>query len=398
VNSPTPTPSATPIDAEPTDVLIVGAGPAGLALAIALSHAGIDCSVLEQAPLAGLADPPEDGRDIALTHRARRILEALGLWQRLPADEIAPLRRAQVSNGDSAWLLPFESGADEPLGWLVPNHRIRAACHALAGEQPGIRLHGDARAVAFGRDANSAWIDTADATRHRARLVVAADSRFSAVRRLAGLGAQMLDFGRTAIVCRVEHELEHEGIAHECFRHGYTLAMLPMTGRHASAVLTLPSDEAPGWLDLGDAAFAARLASRFDHQLGAMRCAGRRHAYPLVATYAHRMSGARFALIGDAAVGMHPVTAHGYNFGLYGVETLAAALRGAKDVGDAARLQRWADTHRRETWPIWAGTNAIVRLFTDDRTPARLARSAVLRLASGFAPLKSAITRQLTHA
>lgn len=388
------------------DVLIVGAGPAGLALAIALANAGLDCSVLEQAPLDSLVDPPEDGRDIALTHRARRILESLGLWQRLPADEIAPLRRAQVSNGDSPWLLPFGADAAEPLGWLVPNHRIRAACHALARERPGIRLHGEARAAAFGRDANSAWIDTADGVhpgaRHRARLVIAADSRFSAVRRLAGIGAQMLDFGRTAIVCRVAHELDHDDIAHECFRHGYTLAMLPMTRGHSSAVLTLKSDEAPGWMDLGDDDFAARLALRFGHRLGEMHCAGRRHAYPLVATYAHRMAGARFALIGDAAVGMHPVTAHGYNFGLYGVETLATALAGARragtDPGDSAVLQRWADVHRRETWPIWAGTNAIVRLFTDDRAPARLARSAVLRLASGFAPLKSAITRQLTHA
>jgi ubiquinone biosynthesis UbiH/UbiF/VisC/COQ6 family hydroxylase len=389
------------------DVLIVGAGPAGLALAVALAQTGIASDVLEQAPLASLADPPEDGRDIALTHRARHILEALGLWQRLPAGEIAPLRQAHVMNGESPWVLPFSAAQEghEALGWLVPNHRIRAACHALASSSPGVRLQGDTCAVAFGRDATNAWIDTrspqgSGLTRHRARLVVAADSRFSALRRLAGIGARMLDFGRTALVCRMSHERDHEGIAHECFGYGNTLAMLPMAGRQSSAVLTVRSDEAPAWLALSEYAFATRLAGQFGQRLGAMEVAGQRHAYPLVATYAGRFADHRFALVGDAAVGMHPVTAHGYNFGLYGIEGLAAALvasrQAGRDLGDTAVLQRWASEHRRATLPIYLGTNAIVRLFTDDRTPARLARGAVLRLASGIGPLKCAIARQLT--
>jgi len=210
----------------------------------------------------------------------------------------------------------------------------------------------------------------------------------------------MLDFGRTAIVCRMGHEHDHAGIAHECFRYGNTLAMLPMAGRQSSAVLTVRSDEAPGWLASADDEFAKRLAEQFGHRLGTMHTSGRRHAYPLVATYAHRFANARFALVGDAAVGMHPVTAHGYNFGLYGIERLAAALKAAHqaghDLGEAHLLQRWADEHRRTTLPIYLGTNAIVRLFTDDRAPARAARTAILRLASGVAPLKNAITRQLT--
>ena len=394
-------------DTSIAEVLIVGAGPAGLALAIALARAGIASTVLEQAPLASLAEPPEDGRDIALTHRARHILEELGIWQRLPAGEIAPLRQAHVMDGTSPWVLPFSAAREghEALGWLVPNHRIRAACHAVASDSPPVRLEGESRAVAFGRDKGSAWVDTSSPqgpglTRHRARLVVAADSRFSALRRMAGIGARMLDFGRTAIVCRMSHELDHEGVAHECFRYGNTLAMLPMADRQSSAVLTVRSDEAPGWMALDEQAFAARLADQFGRRLGAMRAAGERHAYPLVATYAHRFADRRLALAGDAAVGMHPVTAHGYNFGLYGIERLAAALKAARDagrdLGDEGTLQRWAAEHRRTTLPIYLGTNAIVRLFTDDRAPARMARSAVLRVASGIGPLKSAIARQLT--
>jgi ubiquinone biosynthesis UbiH/UbiF/VisC/COQ6 family hydroxylase len=287
-------------------VVIVGAGPAGLALAVALAASNIPSTVLEQAPISSLADPPEDGRDIALTHRSRRILEALGIWQRLPADEIAPLRRAQVSTGASPWVLPFDARDEghRALGWLVPNHRIRAACYASALAQPAIRLEGDARVTAFSRDTTGAtvWIDAGRAW--RAPLVVAADSRFSGLRRLAGIGASMTDFGRTAIVCRMAHEADHGGIAHECFRHGNTLAMLPMAGRQSSAVLTVRADDAAAWLACNDTEFARRTASQFDHRLGAMQVAGKRHCYPLVAVYADTFASPRLALVGDAAVGI----------------------------------------------------------------------------------------------
>ncbi|MBT9595931.1 MAG: 5-demethoxyubiquinol-8 5-hydroxylase UbiM [Vitreoscilla sp.] len=393
--------SASDLDSAP-GATIVGAGPAGLALAVALAASGIPSTVLEQAPLASLADPPEDGRDIALTHRSRRILESLGIWDRLPADEIAPLRRAQVSTGGSPFVLPFDAHAQghEALGWLVPNHRIRAACHAAALAQSAIRLVGDARVSAFSRSATAATMRLDDGREWRAPLVVAADSRFSGLRRLAGIGASMTDFGRSAIVCRMAHEADHEGIAHECFRHGNTLAMLPMAGRQSSAVLTVRADDAAAWLALSDTEFARRTASQFDHRLGAMQVAGSRHCYPLVAVYADSFAGPRLALVGDAAVGMHPVTAHGYNFGLYGIERLAASLKMLKgqgrDLGDTAALQRWAAEHRRTTWPVYQGTNAIVRLFTNDRPMAQLARGAVLRLANRLPPLKAAITRQLT--
>lgn len=384
------------------DVLIVGAGPAGLALATALAQAGRRCRVLEQQPLAAIEAPAEDGREIALTHRARRILESLGIWQRLPAAEISPLREARVSSGDSPFVLPFVPPADtrpghDALGWLVPNFRIREAAYAAAASSGLVSIETGAQVAGLSRDAHGATLQVAGRPPLTAPLVVAADSRFSGVRRLAGIGAQMLDFGRIAIVARLAHEGEHGGVALECFRYGNTLATLPLAGRASSAVLTLKADEAPGWLALDDAAFAAKVEAQLGGRLGAMRAAGPRHHYPLVAVYAHRFAGPRFALIGDAAVGMHPVTAHGYNFGLYGVEVFAReAARSGRDPGAAAALAAYETEHRRTTWPIYQGTNAIVRLFTDDRTPAKLVRGAVLRVASRLPPLRALITRQLT--
>lgn len=392
-------PMTTPTD---SDVLIVGAGPAGLALSVALAQAGLSSTVLEQSDAATLAQPPEDGRDIALTHRARRILQTLGIWQKLPAAEIAPLRKAHVSDGVSPLVLPFDATGDghEALGWLVPNHRLREAAYAVASETPAVRVRAGMRVTGLRRDNAVATLEVEGAPALHATLVVAADSRFSTLRRMAGIGARMLDFGRTAIVCRVSHERDHEGIALECFRYGNTLALLPMAGKTASAVVTVPGHLAPEWLALDGAAFAGRVQQQLDERLGAMQLAGQRHSYPLVGVYAHRFAAPRFALVGDAAVGMHPVTAHGYNFGLYSVEVMARELARAQrqglDLGDLAPLLAYESEHRRTTLPIYLGTNGIVQLFTDDRPPARLVRGAVLRVARGLPPLRTAIARQLT--
>jgi len=165
----------------------------------------------------------------------------------------------------------------------------------------------------------------------------------------------------------------------------------------------VPGDRAAEWLALSDDEFAARVGAQSGGRLGALHSVGARHHYPLVGVYAQRFVAPRFALIGDAAVGMHPVTAHGYNFGLYGVEALAAALQSAhrtgRDIGSLDRLLPYEREHRRITLPVYLGTNAIVSLFTDEHAPAKLARRAVLAIAErapGLSGLiKSVITRQL---
>ena len=396
-------------------VTVVGAGPAGLALACALHDAGLAVQVLEQQSADVLAAPAEDGREIALTHRGRAVMQSLGLWQHLPPGEVAPLCQARVTDGSGPLVLQFGGDAAAgaapggPLGWLVPNHLIRAAAWRAVLDRPAVQVQCDARVTGLALppadDARRpAVLQLADGRRLRAPLVVAADSRFSATRRLAGIGAAMRDFGRSVVVGRVAHDGDHQGIAWECFRYGNTLALLPMNGGQSSAVVTVPGHRATEWLALSDEAFAARVGAQSGGHLGTLQVVGPRHHYPLVGVLAHQFVAPRFALIGDAAVGMHPVTAHGYNFGLYGVEVLARQLQKARqagrDIGNLSVLQPYAVEHRRTTLPVYLGTNAVVTLFTDDRPPARLARRAVLTVAER-APaigwlIKSAITRQLT--
>lgn len=387
------------------DIVIVGAGPAGLGFARALAGSGLSVALVEQQSHERVAEPAFDGREIALTHASRQVLERLGLWQRLPAEEISPLRDARVMNGSSPFALTFASArereADDALGWLVPNHLIRRAAWQAVQKQQGLEiLTGDGvAAVQIGEEGVS--IRLGSGRQLMARLLVAADSRFSSTRRLLGIGARMRDFGKTMLVCRMQHERAHHHAAWEWFGYGKTMALLPLNGHRAGAVLTLPPREVEALLAMDEADFGRAMTGFFEHRLGDMTQAGSRHAYPLVAVYAQRFVGQRSALIGDAAVGMHPVTAHGFNFGLQSLARLSKAVLAAaadgRDIGAASLLSAYEREHRQATRPLYEATNAIAALYTDDRLPARLLRNGALRAAHAIAPFRKVIASHLTQ-
>lgn len=404
-----------------SDVLIVGAGPAGLSLATSLAQAGFTATVVEQQSDSALAAPAPDGREIALTHPSRDTLQRLGSWGLLAGHEVGTICEAQVHDGPlgqhSALQLNTpqtpEAAAPGALGFIVPNHALRRTAYAVAARTPGVQLVTQAQVTRAATLAGHAELDYVPAgtpgappQRLTAPLLVAADSRFSATRRQLGIGAQMSDFGRTVIVCRMRHALPHGNVAHECFGYDRTLAVLPLPddpqAGHAlcSVVVTASAADAAALMAQSPEAFAAQVQAQFNDRLGPMALVGERHAYPLVAVYAQRFAGHRCALLGDAAVGMHPVTAHGYNLGLAGVERLTAALVSARqrgqDIGSADALAPYAQSHHRHAWPIYQGTNAIVRLYTDARPVPRLLRQLVLQGARRLPPLQAAIVGQLT--
>ena len=386
------------------DIVIVGAGPAGLCLARALSGQGLNIALVERQPSVQLAEPAFDGREIALTHASHKELQRLGLWQRIDPADIAPLRDAQVLNGPSLFALRIQAAqvGQQLLGHLVANQAIRRAAFEAVAECDDVQLLDDCQLDDLRIDDHGVHLRLRDGRELQARLLVAADSRFSETRRRLGIGARSKDFGKTMLVCRMRHERDHRQTAWEWFGYGQTLALLPLNERCSSAVLTLPQQQIDALLALDEDAFAREMERRFDHRLGAMQLLGSRHSYPLIGVYAERFAGPRCALVGDAAVGMHPVTAHGFNFGLLSQRRLADAVLRAdnlgQDIGAAAHLQRYARAQHLASWPLYQATNLLVGLYTDDRAPSRLLRNASLRLAQGATPLRRAIARHLTAA
>jgi ubiquinone biosynthesis UbiH/UbiF/VisC/COQ6 family hydroxylase len=342
-------------------------------------------ALIDREPKAALAAPAYDGREIALTQTSIARLKQLGAWEHLAETEIAPLARAEVLNGESPYALSFaDQSRNGALGALVPNSAIRRALFQTIAGQDNCDLHAGGAAAIESIDAQSARVRLADGALLKGKMVVAADTRFSALRKSQGISAHMLDFGRTMLVCRVHHAKPHHGIATEWFAHGQTIAMLPLNGDQSSFILTLRACAMQELAALSDEDFAREVERRTKGRWGEIALASTRHTYPLVAVYASRFAGQRFALIGDAAVGMHPVTAHGFNFGLRSAyalgDEIVRALKVSDDIADTRRLACYERGHRRATLPLYTATNAIARLYSDERPLARVARTAGLRL------------------
>jgi len=384
-------------------IIIIGAGPAGLSLACSLAKAGLHSIVIEKQSREALADPAYDGREIALTHLSVELLRQLGIWQRIPAPDIGLIKKAQVQDGVSPYSLDFDHQQNnlEALGYLVSNHLIRKAAFTEADELNDIEII-TGKAVETVRSNNeSATVALSDGTLLHGTLVVAADSRFSETRRKMGIPASMHDFGRVAIVSRMTHAHSNEQTAFECFQYGGTLAILPISEHLSSFVVTATGKQAQTLLALSEDDYRAEIQKRLGSSLGDMTVASERFAYPLVGVHANRFVDQRFALVGDAAVGMHPVTAHGFNLGLRGQDTLTKAIVTAatqkQDIGSEQVLEQYQRQHRLATLPMYYGTNGIVKLFTSESPPAKLLRQAVLRISNNLPPLKWAITRKLTE-
>ena len=386
------------------DVIIIGAGPAGLSFARTLEGSNLKIALIEKSTLDEIKDPAEDGREIALTHLSVKLMKELGAWGRIDADSISPIKNAKVLNGDSSYSLDFTrpSKTMEALGYLIPNHLIRKAFYEEVATLENVEIIADTSVEDIHTNETAGTVTLSSGVVLSAPLLVSADSRFSGTRRQMGVGAHMQDFSRTAIVCRMEHEQSHQQTAFECFHYGKTMALLPMAGNLSSVVITISSQKSDALLNMSDEEFNAQIQQWFGDRLGKITLVGKRHPYPLVAVHADKFVSNRYAVVGDAAVGMHPVTAHGFNLGIRGADSLAREIKRVasqgKDFGALSVLKRYEKDHMHVTKFLYHGTNNIVGLFTKETIPAKFARNAVLRIANNFPPLKSMITNKLTEA
>lgn len=351
------------------DIVLIGAGPVGLVAAARFAGLGLRCAVIDRQPLSAIAHPQDDGREIALSHRSVRLLQEAGAWSHLDTAQMGRIRAAHVLDRASPHALSFvaDGAGKKILATMVANHQIRHAAYQAAKKAHGIDWFCGQQIEKLETDAQGGTLVLRDGKIIHARLVIAADGRFSTWRTAQQIGAEKLDFKRTMIVVKASHALPHGDAAYECFQQGRTLAVLPLAGKTSSIVLTLSQAQADMCMALDAQDFAAMVTGWFGERFGPMQLAGERHAYPLVATYAEKFSAPSFALMGDAAVGMHPVTAHGFNFGLRGVEIMSSlvadALEAGHDFAGERILAAYDRRLRAATRPLYLATNVIATLY-----------------------------------
>jgi 2-polyprenyl-6-methoxyphenol hydroxylase-like FAD-dependent oxidoreductase len=192
----------------------------------------------------------------------------------------------------------------------------------------------------------------------------------------------------------MEHEKPHENIAYEFFRYNQTQASLPYIKNQSSIVTTATKDFSSNLMKMSDKKFNQEMQNSFNNFFGKMKLIGKRYSYPMITTYTKKFVSHRFAVVGDAAVGMHPVTAHGFNLGLKGLEILIneikTAIKNKTDIGLTTVLQNYQFKLHRVAAPIYLATNGIVNLYTSTILPAKLTRQFILRLVNIVKPVKRA--------
>jgi 2-octaprenyl-6-methoxyphenol hydroxylase len=390
-------------DVQRIDVLIGGAGFAGLSLAIALKQAlGPSFKITVADPALERSDP----RASAIVAAARRLFETIGVWD-VVAESAQPILDMRITDSrldDVArpTFLTFAGEVEEgePFAHMVENGPLLAALLDKAREE-GVDLHNVA-VTEFDPGADRIAIRLSDSAAFAARLLVAADGAKSSIRERAGIAVHGWDYPQASIVTTVRHERDHEGCAEEHFLPAGPFAILPLKrdaqGHRSSIVWTEDKDEAVRIVALHDGDFHAELEKRFGLRLGDLSAAGPRRAFPLGLQVARAFVAERIALIGDAAHVIHPIAGQGLNMGLKDVAALAEvivdAARLGLDPGSATALDRYQRWRRFDTMAMGIATDGLNRLFSNRSDVLRLVRDVGLGLVDRLPGLKQLFIRE----
>nr|WP_294914870.1 UbiH/UbiF/VisC/COQ6 family ubiquinone biosynthesis hydroxylase [uncultured Neokomagataea sp.] len=392
------------------DVCINGAGPVGATLACRLSAAGLKVLLIDRAALPGLEDPSLDGRAYAIAEGPRRLLEDAGIWGNLPGTS-QPIREIRVSDGRpyegaSPLFLHFgveDAPSDQPFGWMAEARDLRLAINHTLAQAEGVTVEAPNTGT-FTFHPDHAEIRLATGKTVRAQLVVAAEGRRSPLREQARIGVTKVPYHQYGIVATIAHEQPHHGVALEHFLPQGPFARLPMPGTaehpHRSAIVWAEGEgRAQRCHALPDDVFAREIKARMgDEDLGKITPIGRRWLYPLSAQYARTYISHRLALAGDAAHGIHPIAGQGLNIGFKDVIALADLLitahQNQKDLGERTLLQQYQRRTRPANMAMFAATDVLERLFSNDNPLLRRIRDIGIAGVHRVPSLRKAFVRR----
>ena len=386
-----------------SDLIIVGGGLNGPALALAAAQGGLSSTVIDALPVDDRKARGFDGRSYALALTSQRLLSAIGLWDGL-ADNAQPMLEIKVTDGragegPSPFFLHFDHAEIEegPMGYLVEDRYLRRAFLDAMEAEPLITLRHQERVVAQDTsDGASATLASGEVL--KGRVLIGSDGRRSGTAERAKIKRTGWGYGQTALVCAIEHEKPHGGIAHQFFMPSGPLAILPLTGNRSSIVWSETEDNAKRINALEDADYLNALRPAFGDFLGEIKLAGARFTYPLNLTIANSFIGARLALIGDAAHGVHPIAGQGLNAGLRDVAALAEvmimAVRRGEDIASPLVLERYQQWRRFDTATLAVATDTFNRLFSNDNPILRMGRDLGMGLINSVPSLRRNFMRE----
>jgi 2-octaprenyl-6-methoxyphenol hydroxylase len=381
------------------DVIVAGGGHVGLLLALALERLGLQPTIVDAQPVEATLGAPFGGRAIALMYGSKRVFEALGVWTWL-APLAEPVRAVVLEDRSTGGSVVYQAAeiVDHPFGYGIESRALRRILLELVLQRPGIQVVAPARLSGLERagDHIAAMLD--DGRRLEGALIVGADGHGSTVRSRAGLDGSSRQYGQTALTFAIRHELPHDGRVLEYLRPAGPLALLPI-GRNLSSVTWIEAARVARHLLAGPAdTLATMLREQIGGVLGAFQIAGEPAGHALSVHHARRFVAPRIALVGDAAHGIHPIHAQGFNLAVRDVATLAEVLieaaRAGRDLGDAEILMRYDRLRRADVRAVAGMTDGLNSLFSNDLGPAKVVRRVGLTALDRLAPLKHLAMRR----
>ena len=391
------------------DILVVGGGMIGSALALGLSRQGWQVGLIEGAPAASLMAPAEPASSVddfeprvsAISLASQRLLEELGAWPKVQVSRHCGYREMTVWDGDGTGRIHFDAAElhARSLGTIVENRNIvRALFESLSDSS--VQLLDGVRVKAWSRGQG---VELEDGRRLAARLVVGADGALSRLRQWSGLATREWDYDQQAIVCTVRTSQNHRYTAWQRFSPTGPLAFLPLLNEagdehFCSIVWSQDTLEARRLMALGTESFRKELEAAIERELGEVLEVSRRFAFPLRQRHAKDYIADGLALVGDAAHTIHPLAGQGANLGYGDVRALLEELERARELGlapdDASVLARYQRRRKGENLTMMAAMEGFKQLFARDELPVRWLRNTGMRWLNQLAPLKNRIAAE----